>query len=232
MFLKKVLNQPNVVGTVMIALLFCAGFVYAFTFNGFNVETIPGSEVEAWLASASGGSSGSSGGGGTDDMPPESPTPENPEDEGDPPEDEGDPPEDEGIDPALPPEDEDPLPCDCDTSTDKLHSCGCDNKNWGQIMRTKKVNGKRKQVWTGEYGWVQPCGGLKVPYPCPTNCDRRAHIGDDKTKNHCPCPHHPRHSDPTTGPFNQDCRKNWTVCKINNQPTHCSTGRCKNQKKK
>ncbi len=38
MFLKKVLNQPNIVGTVMIALLLGAGFVYAFAFDGFNYE--------------------------------------------------------------------------------------------------------------------------------------------------------------------------------------------------
>lgn len=52
MYLKKVLNQPNLVGTVMIALLFGAGFVYAFAFNGFNVETVTGGEVETWLAQA------------------------------------------------------------------------------------------------------------------------------------------------------------------------------------
>ena len=39
MFLKKVLNQPNLAGTVMIALLVSAGFVYAFAFDGFNVQT-------------------------------------------------------------------------------------------------------------------------------------------------------------------------------------------------
>lgn len=50
MFLKKVLNQPNVVGTVMIALLFGAGFVYAFAFDGFNVHTVTDGEVEVWLA--------------------------------------------------------------------------------------------------------------------------------------------------------------------------------------
>ena len=50
MYLKKVLNQPNIVGTVMIALLVGAGFVYAFAFDGFNVETATGDEVEAWLA--------------------------------------------------------------------------------------------------------------------------------------------------------------------------------------
>ncbi len=50
MFLKKVLNQPQVVGTVMIALMVCAGFVYAFAFDGFNVETATGGEVESWFA--------------------------------------------------------------------------------------------------------------------------------------------------------------------------------------
>ncbi len=66
MFLKKVLNQPNLVGTVMIALLVCSGFVYAFAFDGFNVETATGGEVEAWLAQAGGGGSG----GGSGDNPP------------------------------------------------------------------------------------------------------------------------------------------------------------------
>ena len=62
MFLKKVLNQPNVVGTLMIALLFGVGFVYAFAFDGFNVQTVTDAEVEAWIsASASGGSSGDDG---------------------------------------------------------------------------------------------------------------------------------------------------------------------------
>ncbi len=54
MYLKKVLNQPNVVGTVMIALLLGAGLVYAFAFDGFNVETATEGEVEAWLEKASG----------------------------------------------------------------------------------------------------------------------------------------------------------------------------------
>ena len=58
MFLKKVLNQPNIVGTVMIALLLGAGFVYAFAFDGFNVETVPGSEVDALLAQEGGGNYG------------------------------------------------------------------------------------------------------------------------------------------------------------------------------
>ena len=55
MYLKKVLNQPNLVGTVMIVLLFGAGFVYAFAFDGFNVETATQGDVEAWLAAAGGG---------------------------------------------------------------------------------------------------------------------------------------------------------------------------------
>lgn len=58
MFLKKVLNQPNIVGTVMIALLLGAGFVYAFAFDGFNLETVPNSEVDAWLAQQDGGNYG------------------------------------------------------------------------------------------------------------------------------------------------------------------------------
>ena len=58
MFLKKVLNQPNVVGTLMIALLFGAGFVYAFAIDGFNVQTVTDGEVEAWLTAADGGGSG------------------------------------------------------------------------------------------------------------------------------------------------------------------------------
>ena len=86
MFLKKVLNQPNLVGTVLIALMVCSGFVYAFAFDGFNVETATGGEVEAWLAQAGGGSSGGSGGGGTNDTPPESPPPESPPPESPPPE--------------------------------------------------------------------------------------------------------------------------------------------------
>ena len=58
MYLKKVLNQPNLVGTVMIALLFGAGFVYAFAFDGFNVEIVTGGEVEALLAQAGDDNSG------------------------------------------------------------------------------------------------------------------------------------------------------------------------------
>ena len=45
---------------MLIALMVCAGFVYAFAFDGFNVETATGGEVEAWLAAAgAGGRSGS-----------------------------------------------------------------------------------------------------------------------------------------------------------------------------
>ena len=58
MFLKKVLNQPNLVGTMLIALMVCSGFVYAFAFDGFNVETATQGDVEAWLAAAGGGGSG------------------------------------------------------------------------------------------------------------------------------------------------------------------------------
>ena len=50
MYLNKVLNQPNLIGIGMVALLLGAGFVYAFAFDGINVETVPGAEVDAWLA--------------------------------------------------------------------------------------------------------------------------------------------------------------------------------------
>jgi len=42
MYLNKVLNQPNLVGSVLLVLMVCSGFVYAFAFDGFNVETVPG----------------------------------------------------------------------------------------------------------------------------------------------------------------------------------------------
>ena len=58
MYLKKVLAQPNVVGSMLIALMVCSGFVYAFAFDGFNIEIATGGEVEAWLAQANGGGSG------------------------------------------------------------------------------------------------------------------------------------------------------------------------------
>lgn len=61
MFLKKVLNQPNLVGSMLIALMVCGGFVYAVGFDGFNVETATDGEVEAWLEAAGGDGSGSAG---------------------------------------------------------------------------------------------------------------------------------------------------------------------------
>ena len=57
MFLKKVLNQPNLVGSMLIALMICGGFVYAVGFDGFSVETATSGEVEAWLEAASGSGS-------------------------------------------------------------------------------------------------------------------------------------------------------------------------------
>ena len=113
MYLKKVLNQPNLVGTMMIALLFGAGLVYAFASDGFNVETVTGGEVEAWLAAAGGGSSGGSGGG-----------------EGDPPEDreEGE----VGTD-----------PCDCYKNLRQdmqTHAdCSCGNKIWKRPRKIRSV---------------------------------------------------------------------------------------------
>ena len=47
MSLKKVLNQPNLVGTMLITLMVCGGFVYGVAFGGFNVETATGDEVGA-----------------------------------------------------------------------------------------------------------------------------------------------------------------------------------------
>ena len=67
MFVKKFLSQPNIVGSVLIALLICAGIVYAFGFNGFNVQTATNGNVDAWLAQAG---DGNCGGGGGDENPP------------------------------------------------------------------------------------------------------------------------------------------------------------------
>ena len=36
--LKIVLNQPKLVGTVLIVLMVCSDFVYAFAFEEFNYE--------------------------------------------------------------------------------------------------------------------------------------------------------------------------------------------------
>ena len=58
MFVKKFLSQPNIVGSVLIALLICAGIVYAFGFNGFNVQTATNGNVDAWLAQAGDGNCG------------------------------------------------------------------------------------------------------------------------------------------------------------------------------
>lgn len=58
MYLKKILAQPNVVGAVLIVVLVGAGFVYAFAFDGFNIETATGGDVEVWVAMASSGNCG------------------------------------------------------------------------------------------------------------------------------------------------------------------------------
>ena len=65
MYLKKFLNQPNAVGAVLITLLFCAGIVFTFGFDGFNVETVSDSEAEALLRLSMSGCCG--GGDGDDD---------------------------------------------------------------------------------------------------------------------------------------------------------------------
>ena len=64
MFLKKFLKQPNGVGSVLIALLFCAGVLFAFGFNGFNMGTTTDGDAEALLHMSM---SGNCGGGGDDD---------------------------------------------------------------------------------------------------------------------------------------------------------------------
>ncbi|MYK22876.1 hypothetical protein F4054_11535 [Candidatus Poribacteria bacterium] len=55
--LKNFLNQPNVIGRLMIALLFVGGVVYAGAFDGFIVETEAscccGGETDAALFSSS-----------------------------------------------------------------------------------------------------------------------------------------------------------------------------------
>lgn len=40
MYLKKILHQPNVVGSVLIALLISSGAVFAIGFDGFNVQIV------------------------------------------------------------------------------------------------------------------------------------------------------------------------------------------------
>lgn len=49
MYLKKFLNQPNGVGTLLIVLLFGAGVIFTFGFNGFNIGTIADGNAEALL---------------------------------------------------------------------------------------------------------------------------------------------------------------------------------------
>lgn len=49
MYVKKILHQPNVVGSVLMALLFGAGVVFAFGFDGFNVSATTEGETEALL---------------------------------------------------------------------------------------------------------------------------------------------------------------------------------------
>ncbi len=194
MFLKKVLNQPNLVGTVMIALLIGSGFVYTFAFDGFNLETVTGGEVEAWLAAAGDGSSGGSGGG---------------EGDGGSGGGEGDPPEDReegevGTD-----------PCDCYKNLPKdMHThalCSCGNKTWSR----PKKSGKKKNG-----GWFNPCSGLK-DYPCgKSKTGGSTCKGRNKHQTsgigHCPCPAHP------TGKGKG--RAVWKICDstANNSKTKCN----------
>ena len=207
MFLSKVLHKPHLVGVIMIVLLFGAGFIYAFAFDGFNIEKVTGSEVEAWLASTS---DSGSGGGDDDDTPPESPTPENPEGEGDPPEGEGDPPGDE----VHPVPEGDPPDCDCDSSGDKnVKRCDCGGQEWNADV----------EIWTN------PCKSKIKVYPCPgrngEGCTyRHAHTGKRMKRKekewHCPCENHAINGS----------RGTWKICKDSNS-TACK-GKCKNGNRK
>ena len=58
MYLKKFLNQPNVVGTLLIALLFGGGVVFAFGFDGFNVQSVGEDDVESLLLMTASGCCG------------------------------------------------------------------------------------------------------------------------------------------------------------------------------
>ncbi len=115
MFLSKVLHKPNWVGVIMITLLFGAGFIYAFAFDGFNIETVPGGEVEAWLASA-----GGSGSGGSD----------TPDDGGDTPDDDTPGDGDEGG------------PCDCPGVGAPYGDCNCGNQTFKKTKTDKKGSWK------------------------------------------------------------------------------------------
>ena len=58
MYLKKFLSQPNIVGSLLIALLFSAGVVFAFGFDGFNVQTASEDNLESLLLSTASGCCG------------------------------------------------------------------------------------------------------------------------------------------------------------------------------
>ena len=56
--LKNVLNQPNIIGHLMIALLFVGGVVYAGAFSGFVVETEASSCCGGETTTCGGGTDG------------------------------------------------------------------------------------------------------------------------------------------------------------------------------
>ncbi len=218
MFLSKVLHKPHLVGVIMIVLLFGAGFIYAFAFDGFNIEKVTGSEVEAWLAST-----GGSGSGGSDTPDDGSDTPDDgsdtPDDGGDTPDDGGDTPDDGGDTPDddTPRDGDEGGPCDCSATSDPYGECNCGNQTFN-ITKTDK-----------EGSWKNPCGGVVDPYPCPSKdgC-RNSHSSTGNSD--CSCPPYPGHnpSDPNTSPR----QKLWTVCKTTGK-TKCNgkKGVCKKQKK-
>ena len=122
MFLSKVLHKPNLVGVIMITLLFGAGFIYAFAFDGFNIEKVTGSEVEVWLAST-----GDSGSGGDDP----------PDDGSDPPDDGSDPPDDD-----TPEDGDEGGPCDCPGVGAPYGDCNCGNQTFKKTKADKKGSWK------------------------------------------------------------------------------------------
>lgn len=58
MYLQKFLNQPNVAGGVLVALLFGAGVVFAFGFGGFDVQSIGEDDVNSLLLMTASGCCG------------------------------------------------------------------------------------------------------------------------------------------------------------------------------
>lgn len=163
--------------------------------------------MEAWLSQA-GGIGDYGGGGGTEDTPPESPTPENPEGDGD---GEGDPPEDEPEDDGEgdPPEDEAPA-CDCDTSGFRLLRCNCG-------AQTRQEDGT----------WKKKCNGkANKQFPCPRGKCRNSHSGSTSD---CTCSLKFA-NDPNADEEKKKIRSLWKICNQSNSSKcngTCSGGQSK-----